>query len=396
MPSPDESDIQLLESFLQDEDLARLEDIAQEFNIFEVLGAVSQEIRHSHFLSWLLDPSGNHGLVDHFLKRFLWKTTSLARERGIETISPIDVDTLDLTRVAVRQEWRGIDILLTSDEQRFVCAIENKIEASEHSDQLARYERTCTTEYPDYVHHLIFLSASGDEPSQQNWVSIGYDQVLEIAERVLAARQTSTSDEVALFLRHYTSMLRRHIVRESAVEELCQRIYSKHRQALDLLLEYRPDTQAELRRILEHLISEDPDFELDDRGSKASIHFGPRSWTSPQLRHSGTGSGRILTFMFLNRPDSLSLYLEIQPPGDPSAQAIRSRIHEVAAASSILKVPGKLYPQYCRIFRRDLLKRQDYEQPVEWLETQIKLRMEAFKKNDFPEIDKVIQGIRFA
>lgn len=123
-------DIQLLESFLQDEDLESLEDIAQEFYVFDVLGAVWQEIRHSNFLAWVLDPSANHGLGDYFLKRFLWKTTSLAKERGVETITPIDIDGLDLRKVSVRREWRGVDILLLSDTQRFVCAIEDKLSRS--------------------------------------------------------------------------------------------------------------------------------------------------------------------------------------------------------------------------------------------------------------------------
>ncbi len=140
-------DIQLLEKFLQDEDLESLEDIVEEFNVFEVLGAVSQEIRHSNFLAWLLDPSGNHGLGDYFLKRFLWKTTSLGREQGVHTISPIEVDGLELANVSVRREWRNIDILLVNDAQRFVCAIENKVEAAEHSDQLARYARRCRNEF---------------------------------------------------------------------------------------------------------------------------------------------------------------------------------------------------------------------------------------------------------
>lgn len=272
MGFPDHGQIELLEALLQDEDLDRLEALAQEFNIFEVLRAVRQEVRHSNFLAWLLDPSGNHGLGDYFARLFLWKTTSLAKKKNkeIDSPSPIEIDALDLTRMQVSTEWRGIDILLDAAEQGFVCAIENKVEAAEHSGQLARYARACSAEFPECIQHFVFLSATGATPSQEDWVSVGYEHIIDLVERTLQAREKSIGDEVAVFLRHYVNMLRRHIVRESEIEKLCQTIYSKHRQALDLLFEHRPDTQAELRRILEAVISEEPDFEFDQSSGKTA------------------------------------------------------------------------------------------------------------------------------
>ena len=40
--------------------------ILDQFNIFEAMGAVHVEVRHSEFLSFLLDPYQNHGLGDTF------------------------------------------------------------------------------------------------------------------------------------------------------------------------------------------------------------------------------------------------------------------------------------------------------------------------------------------
>ena len=45
----------------------------QTLNIFEVLGITNAEIRHSNFLAWLLDPNGNHGMGDKFLREFVSK-----------------------------------------------------------------------------------------------------------------------------------------------------------------------------------------------------------------------------------------------------------------------------------------------------------------------------------
>ena len=47
------SDIQALEEFINDNpELERLEEIAEDFNIFIALGIVDTEIRHSNFLAW--------------------------------------------------------------------------------------------------------------------------------------------------------------------------------------------------------------------------------------------------------------------------------------------------------------------------------------------------------
>jgi hypothetical protein len=389
------ADTELLEAFLQDDDLEELEHIAEEFNIFEVLDAVRQELRHSSFLAWLLDPNGSHGLGDYFLKRFLWRTAAIARNRGITTVSPIEVDTLDLADATVRREWRNIDILISSESRRFVCAIENKVEGSEHSDQLDRYLDACKTEFPDYCHHSVFLTPRGTEPSHPEWVPVGYDAVLDPVERVIAARQGAVADEVRLFLRHYASVLRRHIMGESQIEELCARIHNKHRRALELLLKHRPDRQSDIRALLEQLIKSHPDFELD-APSKTYIRFAPLSWTSPHLRTgtASTKSGRIVLFYFENLPESLALILEIGPGDDH----VRSRIWEAARnnTSGVFRAPKTLSPSWCRIFRLPFLSRQDYQSDdLDSMQAKIQERMSSFKATQFPQIDEVVRAIVF-
>jgi len=396
MPDHDPSvDTELLEAFLQDDDLERLEHIAEEFNIFEVLGAVRQELRHSSFLAWLLDPSRNHGLGDYFLKRFLWTTAGLARERDIETIIPIEVDTLDLADVTVRREWRNIDILISSESQRFVCAIENKVDSSEHGDQLSRYSETCKTYFPKYRYHFVFLTPWRTKPSCKEWVPVGYDAVLDLVKRVVNAKQGTMGDEVGLFLQHYASMLRRHIMGESEIDKLCTRIYNKHRQALEMLFERRPDRQSDIRALLEQLIKSDPALELDDC-SKAYIRFAPLSWTSPHL-WTGTGftkSGRIVLFQFQNLPDSLKLTLSMGP-GDPS---VRSRIWETVRSlgDRIFSPIGSVDDKWCHPFLLDFLSPQDYQpDDMESIEAKIRERMSSFKATQFPQIDKAIRAIEF-
>jgi cellobiose-specific phosphotransferase system component IIB len=99
---------------------------------------VRQEIRHSSFLAFLLNPSASHRMGDIFLKTFLKR---LLVEANNATVSPIEVDIADLADTEVRREWRNIDILLVSPTSQIVCAIENKVDSGEHSDQLQRYRK---------------------------------------------------------------------------------------------------------------------------------------------------------------------------------------------------------------------------------------------------------------
>src|SRR5258708_993143 len=109
------------------------------FNVFEVLGAVRQEIRHSNLLAWLMRPAESHGLSDYPLRRFLWLAATAAREQGISTIDPLETESLELDQAIVEREWRGIDLLIRADSDSSLWAIENKVDSGESGDQLRRY-----------------------------------------------------------------------------------------------------------------------------------------------------------------------------------------------------------------------------------------------------------------
>lgn len=60
-----------LGALVDDALFAQLVERRSTFNLFEALGAIRGEVRHSHFLAFLLDPSSTHGLGSEPLKRFL-------------------------------------------------------------------------------------------------------------------------------------------------------------------------------------------------------------------------------------------------------------------------------------------------------------------------------------
>ena len=124
----------------------------QTLNIFEVLGITNAEIRHSNFLAWLLDPNGNHGMGDKFLREFVSKL-------GQREVVPENV-----TVCIVRREWQHIDLLVLCQKEKYLLCVENKVFSEEHDNQLRRYRDMLLEEYPGYTMSFAFLSPDGIAP----------------------------------------------------------------------------------------------------------------------------------------------------------------------------------------------------------------------------------------
>ena len=119
-------------------------------NIFQILKISNTEIRHSNFLSWLLDPSQSHKIGDIFLKRFLREIFSSEK---FEKLDQIDVEGMNLSNIQIYREWKNIDILIILDE--IVVCVENKILTKEHSNQLERYRKIIEENFPDFKKYLF-------------------------------------------------------------------------------------------------------------------------------------------------------------------------------------------------------------------------------------------------
>jgi len=383
----------ILEGFIVgNRDLERLERVLNEFNVFEALGAVRQEMRHSDFLAFLLDPNQNHGLGDDFLKRFLKQVLF-----GVpnQEVTPVEVDVADLNSAFVRREWRNIDILIRDPQAGIVCAIENKVTSSEHSDQLQRYRQTVTQQFPEFARVFVFLTAEGADPSEEAYISCSYAEIADLVDSVREARASTLGPDVRTLMTHYTTMLRRHIVSESEIAELCRRLYREHKQALDLIYEHRPDRQYDMFEMLKAFVTEaavSHDLILE-HSTKSYVRFSISSWDhfAPQLMgtEDWVSTGRVLVFEFDNAPNRLSLKLII----GPGPQAVRKGIHEALKQKPKLfdQVSGSTYRRFKTVYKKTLLTRPEYEEG-DWdtLEEKVRRRWRQFLDRDLPQIRQAV------
>lgn len=221
-----------LESFAdaeQNPDLLRLESLLTRFNLFEAVGVVRHELRHSDFLAYLLTPSQHHDLGAVFLKELLQAV--LLMTEGDGAVSSSGLDAWDLSQATVQREWHHIDILAVDDVNRLAVIIENKIGTGEHSGQLDRYHDDISRHYPGYKIIALFLTPDGDVPSHQHFHPMSYTLVGEVIEKIVQDNRATLDAEVVMILEHYVQMLRRHIVSDSDVAKLCREIYQQHKEA---------------------------------------------------------------------------------------------------------------------------------------------------------------------
>ena len=170
-----DNDEKLLVEFLKDVDiLNEIEANVDNFNVFEILGTINTEIRHSNMLAWLFNPNEVHGLNDLFIKKFI---EIYLNKSSVEMDDNFVLKMLlkDFDDVIVRREWNHIDVLLISEANKVIFAIENKIWSKESKGQLNKYQHVLESEFFDYEKNYIFLTPEAEDSSNiETWISMSY------------------------------------------------------------------------------------------------------------------------------------------------------------------------------------------------------------------------------
>lgn len=226
------TDEQALKQFLLDiECLEELSPWTNKLNIFDVLKITRTEIRHSNMLSWLFDANENHGLGDKFISLFMH---ALVSNNQIQSTQIFEYLLSDFYSFSVYREWKNIDLLLVSHKEKIVIAIENKVGSHEHDNQLCRYRNQIIQTFSDYQQLFIYLTPDGESPSDNvNWYIFTYCDIADILEQI--CENSNLNVDTNLLIQNYIAIIRRDIVEDKQLIEICNKIYNKHKPALDLI-----------------------------------------------------------------------------------------------------------------------------------------------------------------
>lgn len=159
-------------AILQEEKIKKEESLrrGERFNMFQVCGVDHYEVKHSAIIASFLDPKGNHGQKDKFLKAFI---SIVDDKTGMETSS------CSVYTEYVTNEGR-IDILL-EDKMGKSIIIENKVYAADQWEQLKRYDKFSKDKYGEGNYAIYYLTldehgASDDSGKGINYTRISYKE----------------------------------------------------------------------------------------------------------------------------------------------------------------------------------------------------------------------------
>ena len=159
-----------------------------EFNIFKILKLENQEIRHSAFLAYLLDPNQNHGFDEKFLEALIKKVDENVKI-NVEDKTKITVETEHTIKECSEEKAIGkrIDILITAP--KCVCVIENKYGSNEHDEQCQMYKKYIQEKYQDNEIKKVFIYLDivkhdienfQDGNPLEGYISLSYRDILDI------------------------------------------------------------------------------------------------------------------------------------------------------------------------------------------------------------------------
>ena len=338
----------------------------REFNLFDVLGISRREIRHSRVLAWLLNPRGTHGLGDLFLRWFLLEVATIAETHGVGDVMTKEVTDWRLEQVSSRAERRNIDVLVLGQGDRFVCAIENKINIGEHSGQLARYMKTVDRQWPGWSALPVFLTPDGKVPEEPDdrarYIPYSHERIASVLDRILIAKGEEVDPDVASLLRQYTYTLRRRVMEATSdVESLAYEIYGKHRGAINRINRALANQEKRAAQVAEQVFA--APLEETTRGLlKHDWHNKiARQLVSPHLDKVSPVEGQMLVFQ-VKYERAINLYLWICRAKDDDV--VRRRLLTLARKSNapftVRSRPRKKLNQgWTWIYHKPVISRND-------------------------------------
>ena len=289
-------------------ELEKDKSVFNKFNIFETLKITNTEIRHSNVLGWLFDPIENHNIKGQFLRKFIEDINEIGEH-------DLDLEAIDYDSFEVRREWKNIDILVVSKKSKFMLVVENKIWSVESSHQLEKYRNIVEDEFQDYNMIYVFLTPYGDPSSNPDiWLSYDYEKVLNNIDNIIVENKTVMDNDVLLFIQHYALSLRRNIVGDKKLQDLCLDIYNQHKEAFDLILSNLPDQRNIYQNIIIEYLENRNDVNMDDSG-KTLIRFITRELDNviPKSPAGWTKSGRVFLFEIENFETCMNLKSVVGP-----------------------------------------------------------------------------------
>jgi hypothetical protein len=389
----EEIEIQLKELML-DEDFTSLQNLVnEEVNLMDILRVSHKELQHSNFLAWFFNPTESHNLGDFALKEFIkiYFKENQFQNFGNETgLSVFDFVQLDFADLEIRREYKNIDLLFLSRQNKFCILIENKIYSPEKKGQLEKYRKLIDCEYPDFKHKIyIYLSLYDQQISegeQDIYVQLNYEHIIKLIEQVISSKRLKLADKTRFVFEQYLQTLKSMLNKNEEIEKVAQQLYKKYKSAFDLVFKYSVPTDSnEVWNKIQNLVANEKSIR-PFHSNKTYIRFQPNYFYEnlQALRNVGLVSQNddlkdnwMFLFEFNLRSNQVTFDCKI----GRGEQEAREKLYEIYKKnndvfSKVVKANGHLRPQWHLAFQKRILKNTD---------------IEKYFENDSNDIEKIIE-----
>ncbi len=354
---------------------------------------------HSDVLAWLLAPRHSHGLGDRFLTRFL-------HQAGMPSVG----HSRDWAATEVTREWAvdgqqgRLDILIVNHVQQILCAIENKVFSDEHSNQLTRYRKALeVSSYSAFAKYLVFLTPQGTSPvheeEKRSWKPLAYSKVFGIVQHIVDNHEIPARTSVRSFLNQYATTLRRNIMPETSLSQLARKTYLEHREAIELIIAYKPKWVDEAKPWIRKAIARQPEW-LVDLEDRHYIRFRTEDWDRHDATPTAGGwsltSNILLRFEFTFDNNLPYLQLALSPKSEIN-DCLRHKLFEAVRQNPQLFKPNSnsLSNHWTHLHRSGyILDESDFG--VGWDDGTTRAKLENwianFAAHEFPAMNEIIVG----
>jgi hypothetical protein len=383
-----------------------------------------REIKHSDFFAWLFNPRETHYLDIGPVKEFF----RLVHKKRPSVQIPTLIGGKEGGDWEMHREVHNIDLLVVNERAKFVCLIENKLDAREGKDQLQRYKAFVRNRYRGFEAVFVFFTLRGDKPTDPDYVAMRFSELVpyfESALKSLPHRDLTDSEVVAVLLDHYRALLNDRLslrlnTRVELAPEMaksCEGLFQREGALIPAILSGVHDWQETVRLEMETFIGE-----LIVRAFGKTC-FRPRRFPRPfdvylpfvpdefdaipPLKEGGADpayQGQIFNFVFLNLPftnpfknaEPLGITLRAgMKPAKPGYHELREAIYRLAKEDRALfncadnECVGN--QKNCLVLSQTLCTAEDFRRlDLFSVKEKLERRFQRFVKNQYPTILRML------
>lgn len=252
--------------------------VRNKYNVFDILNIKRQELRHSDFLAFLLNPARSDEIGRQFLQAFL---SILAKENPELKLDFFKIFYGNFESVTVKREYKNIDILLDVQlsGKDYIFVIENKVDSGEQfyedkeiKGQLEKYQKIISVEYRSHTPIFLFLSPDKRQPSEKDWKAIDYKLIYSALSMV----NTDLADNtLKALITDYKKLIRGQFKMETdkKLKEAALKIYNANADIFNFIFENLPNRVKETAEIIREFISSLDWVKLESQRQNAFINF---------------------------------------------------------------------------------------------------------------------------